>query len=44
MAIDRGIAPPPMPIGDAMKLTAKIMLALLVIVYVAVRIDHLMPH
>ena len=44
MARDRGIAPPPMPTGEAMKLTAKIMLALVVIVYLAVRVDHLMPH
>jgi hypothetical protein len=44
MALDRGIAPPPMPIRDAMKLTAKIVLGLLIVIYLSVRFDHMMPH
>jgi hypothetical protein len=43
MARDRGVAPPPMPTKQAMKLTALTVAALIVIVEVIVRVDHLMP-
>ncbi len=43
MALDRGIAPPPLPFGLALKRAAQIVLALLVIVWIIVHIDHYMP-
>jgi len=43
MALDRGIAPPPLPFGLALKRAAQIVLALLVIVWIIVHVDHYMP-
>ena len=43
MALDRGIAPPPLPFGFALKRAAQIVLALFTIVWVIVHVDHYMP-
>ena len=44
MALDRGIAPPQLPFGTALKRSALIVLALFVIVWVIVHVDNYMPH
>jgi len=44
MAQERGIAPPPLPFGFALKRSAQIVLALFVIVWVIVHVDNYMPH
>ena len=43
MALDRGIAPPPLPFGLALKRSAQIVLILFTIVRVIVHVDHYMP-
>jgi O-antigen ligase len=43
MALDRGIAPPPLPAGRAMKLSAYTLVALLALVYIILRTDHFLP-
>lgn len=43
MARDRGFAPPPMEASRALKLSAAATVAILLVVYLIVRVDHLMP-
>ena len=43
MAFDRGLAPPPLSGRRASKLTVFICLGLLILVYIIVRLDHLVP-
>ncbi len=43
MALDRGIAPPQLPFGLALKRAAQIVFALLAIVWIIVHVDHYLP-
>src|SRR6185312_166221 len=44
MARKRGLVPPPLSLGAAMKASAITSFVLLAIVYVIVRVDHFLPH
>ena len=43
MALDRGIAPPPLAFGQALKRAAQIVFVLLAVVWVIVHVDHYLP-